>query len=42
LLNAHRLLAVLYNERDPAKAAAHRQVISVVRPPASTPVKGVG
>jgi len=42
LLNAHRLLAVLYNERDPAKAIAHRQVISVVRPPAPTPVKGAG
>ena len=37
LLNAHRLLAVLYNERDPAKAAAHQRVIFDFRSaPAST------
>jgi tetratricopeptide (TPR) repeat protein len=33
LLNAHRLLALLYNERDPAKASAHRKMIAIARHP---------
>jgi tetratricopeptide (TPR) repeat protein len=35
LLNAHRLLALLYNERDPAKASAHRKMTAIVRHPPS-------
>jgi tetratricopeptide (TPR) repeat protein len=31
LLNAHRLLTVLYNERDPAKASAHRKMTAIAR-----------
>jgi len=42
LLNAHRLLAFLYSERDPAKAAAHRQMTAVARHPARQPVGATG
>jgi tetratricopeptide (TPR) repeat protein len=33
ILNAHRLLALLYKERDPAKAAAHSEMTRVARHP---------
>ena len=33
ILNAHRLLALLYKERDPAKAAAHSEMTKVARHP---------
>ena len=33
LLNAHRLLALLYNERDPAKASVHRKMTAIARHP---------
>lgn len=39
LLNAHRLLALLYNERDPAKASAHRKMTAIARHPPSTRIK---
>ena len=39
LLNAHRLLALLYNERDPAKASAHRKMTANSRHPPSMRTK---
>jgi tetratricopeptide (TPR) repeat protein len=39
LLNAHRLLALLYNERDPAKASAHRKMTTIARHPPSTRIE---
>jgi hypothetical protein len=33
ILNAHRLLALLYKERDPAKAVAHSEMTKVARHP---------
>jgi predicted AlkP superfamily phosphohydrolase/phosphomutase/tetratricopeptide (TPR) repeat protein len=42
LLNAHRLLALLYNERDPAKAAAHRKMTAIARHPRNASVGAAG
>lgn len=38
-LNSHRLLALLYSERDPAKAAAHRKMAAVIRRPRPVPLQ---
>jgi tetratricopeptide (TPR) repeat protein len=39
LPNAHRLLALLYNERDPAKASVHRKMTAIARHPPSTRIE---
>lgn len=40
LLNAHRLLALLYKERDPARARAHSEMTRTARHPAKAPYVG--